>query len=195
MHLSRNLRALILAGTAALVLAACATTSGPKVRIDADPTANMASYGTYSFFEPFGTDRSGAATPLGNSVKQSIRNEMDRRGFRYLESGGDLLVNAAVKSSEKTDVSTTSVPDPYFGYRYGRYGRYDPWVGYNQETVVRQYTEGTLTVDLVDRARKQLVWSGAAFGRVTDKVRNNPQAAVTSAVSEIFARYPKAPVQ
>jgi len=26
-------------------------------------------------------------------------------------------------------------------------------------------------------------------------VRNNPQAAVTSAVSEIFARYPKAPVQ
>ena len=37
--------------------------------------------------------------------------------------------------------------------------------------------------------------SGAAFGRVTDKVRNNPQAAVTSVVSEIFARYPKAPVQ
>jgi len=37
--------------------------------------------------------------------------------------------------------------------------------------------------------------SGAAFGRVTDKVRNNPQAAVTSAGSEIFARYPKAPVQ
>ena len=189
MHLSRNLRALILAGTAALVLSACATTSGPKVRIDADPTANMMSYGTYSFFAPFGTDRSGAATPLGNSVKQSIRNEMDRRGVRYVESGGDLLVNAAVKSSEKTDVSTMSVPDPYFGYRYGRY---DPWVGYNQETVVRQYTEGTLTVD---RARKQLVWSGAAFGRVTDKVRNNPQAAVTSAVSEIFARYPKAPVQ
>lgn len=96
----------------------------------------------------FGTDRSGVATTLGN---------------------------AAVKSSEKTDVSTMSVPDPYFGYRYGRYS---PWVGYNQETVVRQYTEGTLTVDPVDRARKQLVWSGAAFGRVTDKVRNNPQAAV-----------------
>ena len=192
MNLSRHFRALILAGTAALVLGACATTSGPKVRIDADPTANMMSYGTYSFFEPFGTDRSGAATTLGNSVKQSIRNEMDRRGVRYVESGGDLLVNAAVKSSEKTDVSTMSVPDPYFGYRYGRYS---PWVGYNQETVVRQYTEGTLTVDLVDRARKQLVWSGAAFGRITDKVRNNPQAAVGTAVSEIFARYPKAPVQ
>jgi hypothetical protein len=192
MNLSRHLRALILAGTAALALGACATTSGPTVRVDADPTANMASYGTYSFFEPFGTDRSGAATPLGNTVKQALRREMDVRGLRYVESGGDLLVNAAIKSSEKTDVSTMSVPDPYFGYRYGRYS---PWVGYNQETIVRQYTEGTLTIDLVDRARKQLVWSGAAFGRVTDKVRNNPQGAVDTAVREIFARYPKAAAQ
>jgi Domain of unknown function (DUF4136) len=152
----------------------------------------MASYGTYSFFEPFGTDRSGAATPLGNTVKQALRREMDVRGLRYVESGGDLMVNAGVKSSDKTDVSTMSVPDPYFGYRYGRYS---PWVGYNQETIVRQYTEGTLTIDLVDRARKQLVWSGAAFGRVTDKVRSNPQGAVDTAVREIFARYPKAAAQ
>jgi hypothetical protein len=192
MNLSRHLRALILAGTAALALGACATTSGPTVRIDADPTANMASYGTYSFFEPFGTDRSGAATPLGNTVKQALRREMDVRGLRYVESGGDLLVNAAVKSSDKTDVSTMPTMDPYFGYRGGRY---NPWVGYSQETIVRQYTEGTLTIDLVDRARKQLVWSGAAFGRVTDKVRNNPQGAVDTAVREIFARYPKAAAQ
>ena len=192
MNLPRPLRALLLAGAAALALGACATTSGPTVRIDADPSANLAAYSTYSFFTPFGADRAGYATPLSNSVKQSIRTEMDRRGFRYQETGGDLLVNAAVKSSEKTDISTMSVPDPYFGYRYGRYS---PWVGYNQETIVRQYTEGTLTVDLVDRARSQLVWSGAAFGRVTDKVRKDPQGAVGTAVSEIFARYPKAPAQ
>jgi hypothetical protein len=152
----------------------------------------MASYGTYSFFEPFGTDRSGAATPLGNTVKQALRREMDVRGLRYVESGGDLMVNAGVKSSDKTDVSTMPTMDPYFGYRGGRY---NPWVGYSQETIVRQYTEGTLTIDLVDRARKQLVWSGAAFGRVTDKVRNNPQSAVDTAVREIFARYPKAAAQ
>jgi hypothetical protein len=192
MNLSRHLRALILAGTAALALGACATTSGPTVRIDADPTANMASYGTYSFFEPFGTDRSGAATPLGNTVKQALRREMDVRGLRYVESGGDLLVNAGVKSSDKTDVSTMPTMDPYFGYRGGRY---NPWVGYSQETIVRQYTEGTLTIDLVDRARKQLVWSGAAFGRVTDKVRSNPQGTIDTAVREIFARYPKAAAQ
>lgn len=192
MTISRTLRSLALAGAAALALGACATTSGPTVRIDADPTADMASYGSYSFIEPFGTDRSGYSTPLGNAVKQAVRREMDARGLRYVESGGALLVNAAVKSSDKVDVTTMPTPDPYFGYRYGRYNY---WVGYSPETVVRQYTEGTLTLDLVDGARKQLVWSGAAFGRVTDKVRNNPQAAVDNAVREILARYPKAPAQ
>jgi hypothetical protein len=192
MIISRSLRHLMLAAAAALALGACATTSGPTVRVDADPTANMASYGSYSFFEPFGTDRSGAATPLGNSIKQALRREMDARGLRYVESGGDLLVNAAVKSSEKTDVSTMPAMDPYFGYRGGRY---NPWVGYSTETIVSQYTEGTLTIDLVDRARKQLVWSGAAFGRVTDKVRNDPQGTVDTAVREIFVRYPKAAAQ
>lgn len=188
----RTLRHLVLAGTAALVLGACATTSGPTVRVDADPTANMASYGSYSFFEPFGTDRTGYSTPLSNAVKQAVRREMDARGLRYMESGGDLLVNAGVKSSEKTDVSTMPTMDPYFGYRGGRY---NPWIGYSQETIVRQYTEGTLTLDLVDRARKQLVWSGAAFGRVTDKVRNDPQTAVDTAVREILARYPRTAAQ
>lgn len=188
----RTLRNLLLAGTAALTLAACATTSGPTVRVDADPSANMAAYGSYSSFEPFGTDRSDYSTPLGNAVKQAVRREMVARGLRYIGSGGDLLVNAGVKPSEKTDVSTTPAMDPYFGYRGGRH---NPWVGYSQETIVRQYTEGTLTLDLVDRARKQLVWSGAAFGRVTDKVRNDPQAAVDTAVREIMARYPKAPAQ
>lgn len=189
MTLSRTLRSLVVAGVAALALGACATTGGPSVRIDADPTANMASYGTYSFFEPFRTDRSGAATPLGNAVKQALRREMDVRGLRHVESGGDLLVNAAVKSTDKTDVSTMPTMDPYFGYRGGRY---NPWIGYSQETIIRQYTEGTLTVDLVDRARKQLVWSGAAFGRITDKARKDPQGTVDAAVREIFARYPAA---
>lgn len=192
MTIARQLRSFVLAGTAALALGACATTSGPSVRIDADPTANMAAYGSYSFFEPFGTDRSGYSTPLGNAVKQAVRREMDARGLRYMESGGDLLVNAAVKSSEKTDVSTMPTMDPYFGYRGGRYS---PWMGYSQETIVRQYTEGTLTLDLVDRARKQLVWSGAALGRITDKVRNDPQTAVDTAVREILARYPKPAAQ
>lgn len=192
MKIARSLRHLVLAGTAALALGACATTSGPSVRVDADPSANLASYGSYSFFEPFGTDRSGYSTPLGNSVKQAVRREMDARGLRYVESGGDLLVNAGVKSSEKTDISTMPTMDPYFGYRGGRY---NPWVGYSQETIVRQYTEGTLTIDLVDRARKQLVWSGAAFGRITDKVRKDPQTAVDTAVREILARYPTAPAR
>ena len=50
-------------------------------------------------------------------------------------------------------------------------------------------TEGTLTIDLVDASKRQLAWQGSASGTVDDKVRQNPGAAVDSAVTQIFDRY------
>ena len=47
-----------------------------------------------------------------------------------------------------------------------------------------------LGVDLVDRARNQLVWEGAASGRVTDSVRQNIEQVSHDAVAEIFLQFP-----
>jgi hypothetical protein len=79
-------------------------------------------------------------------------------------------------------------PDPWMGYRYGRYGY---WGGYNEQVVVSNYTEGTLVLDFVDRASNQMIWTGAAIGRVTEKVRDNLATAVNNVVADIFAKYPK----
>ena len=73
----------------------------------------------------------------------------------------------------------------YYGYRRGYYGG---WGGY--DTHVQQYVEGTLNIDIVDARRKQLVWEGVAVGRVTDKQREQRQAAINAAVAEIFSKYP-----
>ena len=53
-----------------------------------------------------------------------------------------------------------------------------------------QYTQGTLSVDLVDPSRKVLIWEGVAEGELSRKVRENLQAAVDEAVRDIFAKYP-----
>ncbi|MCC5867636.1 MAG: DUF4136 domain-containing protein, partial [Gammaproteobacteria bacterium] len=45
-------------------------------------------------------------------------------------------------------------------------------------------------IDLVDRARKQLVWEGVATGRVTSAALDDPRTAINEAVAAIFARYP-----
>ena len=57
-------------------------------------------------------------------------------------------------------------------------------------TEVVQRTEGTIAVDVVDRARNMLVWEGAASGRVTDSTRRNLEETVHTAIKDIFAEFP-----
>ena len=77
----------------------------------------------------------------------------------------------------------------YYGYRTGMYAAYPM---YQDNTVVSQYTEGTLNIDVVDAARKQLVWEGIVTGVITQKDLNNPQPAIDEAVTAAFAKYPVA---
>src|SRR5690606_41423273 len=58
------------------------------------------------------------------------------------------------------------------------------------ETQVNQYTEGTLTVDLVDAARNRLVWTGAAIGRVTRKAPAERTEDIEIGRAHVFLRYP-----
>jgi hypothetical protein len=55
---------------------------------------------------------------------------------------------------------------------------------------IRTVTEGSLMIDLVDRAHNEVVWSGTAVGRLTKQILNDPDPEIDRSVSEIFARYP-----
>ena len=57
-------------------------------------------------------------------------------------------------------------------------------------TEIVQRTEGTLGVDLIDRANNILVWEGAASGRVTDSTRRNIEENLDNAIKDIFAEFP-----
>jgi len=110
------------------------------------------------------------------------------RGYT-LADNPDLIVNFYVHTQEK--IKTTQTPTTtggYYGYRGSRYGT---WGGYpSYETRVTQHTEGTINVDLVDRARGQLVWESELVGRVTEEVRENLESAIDQAITEIFTKYP-----
>ena len=55
---------------------------------------------------------------------------------------------------------------------------------------MQQYTEGTVTIDLVNNASNKLVWEGTAIGRITSEVDNNLQAVVRVVVTDVFKKYP-----
>lgn len=179
-RLARILSAAVLAA----VLAGCAT--GPRLFVNADPGASFATYRTYNFVKPLDTDHDSYSSILSQYLRTAAAREMDSRGYRQSDNP-DLLINFHVQTQDKIQGTSTPVMPfgGYYGYRSGYYG---VWGGY--EDYVTTYTEGTLTLDIVDAARKQLVWEGTAVGRVTNEDRANLQPVINGVIGQLFGKYP-----
>lgn len=174
-------------GLLVLTLAGCAT--GPKISSEADPEADFSSYRSFGFYAPLALEKEGYATPTTDRIKAAARAQMESRGYVFSTEQPDLWVNLNGYLQEKTDV--TSIPtvdyNYYYSYRARSYFAVPYW---RDQTNVRQYTEGTLNVDLVDRAKNRLVWEGIAVGRVSKVKPEERGARIDSAMAEIFARFP-----
>lgn len=177
---------LALAGGMALLLAACA--SGPRIYTDADPAADFAQFKTFAFVESAGKNTEEEYKTLsGQRIEDAINLAMVSRGYQLDIHNPDLLINFHLKTQEKTRSSPPVYMGGYYGYRSGMYVG---WPGYVEPGYVDRYTEGTLTIDLVNRRIKQMVWEGTAVARVTNAVREAPNETVRAAVASIFAKYP-----
>jgi hypothetical protein len=167
-------------------LTACA--SGPRIRTDMDPAANFAIYRTYNFATELGTDRAGYSTLVTADFKRAVSREMEARGYSPSENP-DLLVNFFTSVRERTSVQSTPVLIGVDYYRY-RNGLYVAWPLYGRDVNSVHYQVGTASIDVVDAARKQLVWEGTAEGRLSSRVLKAPGPAIDRAVREIFQHYP-----
>ena len=179
---------------ASLVLSACAA---PKIktRSQTDPNVNLSSYRTYGFVAEPGTNRSGYSTPITGYFKSAVTREMNARGYTYSENSPDLLINFNTNAREQVDIRSTpsmSYGYGYYGYRGGMYAAGPMYGGTDVSTV--RYKQGTANIDVVDAAKKQLVWEGVAEGKITDEMMKNPQATIDGVITDMFAEYPvKAP--
>jgi len=179
---ARFVLTLFIAVCSAALLTAC--TSSPKIFVNENPNAKFSEYRTYNYLDTLGTDqRTGYSSILSKYLMNAMDREMTARGYKKTEDP-ELLVNFFVNTQEK--IRTTSSPSMggYYGYRGGYYGGY---AGY--DTTVTQYTEGTLSIDIVDSARDELLWEGRAEGKITDKVRENLELAANGAINEIMQKY------
>jgi hypothetical protein len=179
--------------TTGLLLGGCATHG--DIRSQMAVNANLAAYRTYAFMPKLGTDKDGYKTITTQSLERAVGREMIARGYVPVPSPdqADLLINFNVKEKDKVEGDVG--PDGLgYGYGWGHHFGYGYGFGlddyYNGITTV---TEGTLVVDLVDRVRNEVVWSGTAVGQLTKKVLDNPGPHIDQSVADIFARYPIKP--
>ena len=177
---------LLIAAALSILLASCE--SGPQIRVDGDPSVNLSNYKTFGFFSQVETDKSTYTTMISTRLKDATRREMQNRGYQEAENP-QLLVNFNTNVENRTDVTSTPSAG-FYGYRAGAYGM---WAGYPQDVQTTHYQQGTLAIDLVDAAKKQLVWQGIAQARITKSMRENPTEAIDSVVADIFEKFPIPP--
>ena len=171
---------------AVFLLQACA--SGPRIVTNSDPAADWSSYRTFGFFQPLGTDRGNVRSITSNQLIESTTREMEAAGFTFSESNPDLLINFVLSTRETIQTRPASTASMH--HSRGRYRTWSGWSASTSTTEIVQRTEGTLGVDIVDRARNQLVWEGAASKRVTDSTRANRDQVLDDAIADIFAKFP-----
>ena len=171
-----------------IVLTGCA--SGPTIITNSAPDFNIADYRSFSFLDPLSSDRGNVRSLISTHLINATTRELENAGLRRVDNNGDILVNFVVSTRET--IQSRSTPSTGMSMHHGR-GRYGTWGGYSMSmstTEVVQRTEGTIGVDLISRARNQLIWEGAATGRVTDSVRQNIEEVSHNAIAEIFKQFP-----
>jgi hypothetical protein len=173
----------------AAVLAVAGCASGPTVTGESLPGVNMTAYKTYGWITPLATDKAGYSTIVTSNLKRAVQNEMSIRGYVYDAVNPDLQINFFTNVENRTE--TYSVPSAGFGY-YGYRGGYGYGFGVPvySDIETRNYKVGTLSIDVVDARRKELVWEGVLEGTLSKKAMEDPVGAINSAVRQIYTKFP-----
>jgi hypothetical protein len=173
---------------AALCLAACSST--PNTYSNSAPGTDFGAIKSYGFLGQLATDTPNYQSLETNFLKVAVAQQMDSRGLHYDPANPDVLMNFYIHSQEK--VRSRQVPSMntgYYGYRGGIYDDFG-YGGAAYETRIEQYTEGTVTIDMVDVKKNKLIWEGTVSGRITKKDVKNLEKLVDDAVNDIFTGFP-----
>ena len=177
--MARGLRTLALA----VALTAC---SSVKVQTEYDKATNFKGYKSYAWIlqEPGPEQAPTARDPrIREAVVRGIDDGLASKGLTRAgpNQSPDLLVNVYGFAVNQIDVRS-------YGYTYGPspYGFY-PTLATPGGVDVRQYRAGTLIIDLIDAATKQMVWRGTA----TDTFDPGAEAkTISKAIDATLAEYP-----
>lgn len=156
----------------------------PAISSHQDPAADFSAYRTYAYLQPLDTDEAdGTRSRLSTLLIEAVDRELAARGFRRTDAPA-LLVNFDLHTSQKQVAAPPAPPTRY------RRARYRQWRGH--EPTALEYTEGTLSIDLIDARSNAVVWEGLAQGPIQGEPEQLAPERVRDVVSRIFDYLPDA---
>lgn len=189
--------------TVALIfLAGCGVYN--SIYSDYDHSVDFTKYKTFAWLP----DKDTTSTPTNNQI---IRNNtvnyfshcMGERGMKANVDAPDLLLQLVIKSVKKETTVTSPVYRSYQGYTYSnpyyypypnsyyyRSPNYNDYYNYNHSYITQktEYTQSTITLNVIDKKENKLVWIGTAEGDLYDPtyIESN----LHPAVYDILTNYP-----
>jgi hypothetical protein len=167
-------------------LAACSTL---QVGSDFDRSAGFSGLHQFSIMQ---RKHEAVQNPLVVSrAEDAIRRELSAKGYTAAsdEANADFTVDFTIGSKERTDIN--SYPDAYAGGGWG-WGHRGWWGGgyWGTDLDVRQYREGTLSIDVFDAHTHRPVWHGWAKKELSRKDIEQSETPIRNAVAAVLARFP-----
>ncbi|MDG2357535.1 MAG: DUF4136 domain-containing protein [Polaribacter sp.] len=164
----------------AFMLFSCNTV---RVVTDYDSKVDFKTYKTFAFYKPE-IDKAKISDLDKKRILRAIEAALLEKGFTKSETP-DMLVGIFAKSREKVNVNQNNLG---FGWGWG----WNPWMmnGMNTNLQISQYSEGTLLIDFIDTAKKELIWQGVGTGALNIQNREKKEIRIKEFVNEIIAKFP-----
>jgi len=161
-----------------IILTSC---SSIRVNSDYDKKVDFSAFKTYAFYKT-GIDKVEISDLDKKRILYSIEETLSAKGFNKSETP-DLWINFFTKEREQVDVNRFSV-----GWGYGWGWGWNPWI-WGGNTTVNRYPEGTLTIDIIDAKKKELIWQGEGEGVLTKDI-NKKDENIKEFATKILEQYP-----
>ena len=170
------------------LVSGCATQL--RVGSDYDQSATFRNYHTFTVMQQEHRALENPLNPLvAARVGDAIRADLTGRGYVEASDPGvaDFVIDFTIGSRERTDITT--YPPPYAGWGRARPGL---WGGpyWRDDVDVRQYQEGTLSLDVFDTHSHRPVWHGWAKKELSDDDIERSAGPVQRAVTAVLAKFP-----
>jgi hypothetical protein len=159
-----------------LTLAACNPT---YIQHDYDQDADFNQYETFAWMEQTtmteGTPQAVQQSGLYEArIKRAVNEGLEKKGLRLVDSEPDLFIAYHIGIQDYTEIRRTGTG----------------W-GYDRNTRVDQFQEGTFILDLIDANKDQLVWRGIAEGVLDEyPTPEKMDRDVKNMVQRLLKKYP-----
>jgi hypothetical protein len=164
----------------------CAAVAPIGADSDYDSSANFTAYRSFGWLSDkplLLTDAVLASPQFEGRAMKAIRESLEARGYRFEPDTENADFAVAFTLGTREQIRVNAYPTEYQGTW--------TWGGpVPQAADVRNYTEGTLSIDLFDVNLRRPVWHGWATRTISYADRTNPSPVIAEVVDAILEQFP-----